>query len=456
MKRKRIGVLTAGGDTPALNATIFGIVEAANRLEIEVIGLLRGYASLLDDRVPSVLLNPLLQMIPEVDPCQGGTILGSSRTYIDPDSRDMDRSRRNLDRLQLDGLICIGGDGTVNAMQQLTEVTTCVLAPKTIDNDLGLNYSSEPLDWVYSDNDGVPILNPSRDTVCLNDIVNYATPGFATAVFVVVQSIDRIRTTAESHRRVAVVEVMGRKSGYIAAGSAYAQPDVILIPEVPVDLDRLAERIRRVYEVQHHAVIVAGEGVRLADGTELGAGTKTNDPAGNLRYSGAADALAALLQDRLPDALFERIRHGEPVGSAFFTRKIGHTQRGGRPVRFDRFYGTMIGGKAVDLVVAGDSNQLPVLQFSTDTGFELDAFPASRLRDTNGEIHARTLHASLYDRDQFRLTGLGRDYLQPIFADAIGWEDVEFIRTETFRAARLNTQYHSVVTDLRHRQTMME
>ena len=116
MKRKRIGVLTAGGDTPALNATIYGIVEEANRRDTEVLGLIRGYASLLGDKVPTVLLNPLFSTIPEIDPCVGGTILGSSRTYVDSESTELHTVRRNLERLQLDGLICIGGDGTINAM----------------------------------------------------------------------------------------------------------------------------------------------------------------------------------------------------------------------------------------------------------------------------------------------------------------------------------------------------
>ena len=448
MKRKRIGVLTAGGDTPALNATIYGIVEEANRRDTEVVGLIRGYASLLGDKVPTVVLNPLFSTIPELDPCWGGTILGSSRAYIEPESAAMDKVRANLRRLELDGLVCIGGDGTINGMQPLTDVVPCVLAPKTIDNDLGLNYASEPNDWTTATAGERSVLKSSRDAIDPGDIINYATPGFATAVFVVVQSIERIRTTAESHRRVAVVEVMGRQSGYIALGSAYAQPDIILIPEVPLDLDELEQKVRRLYEVQHHVVIVTGEGVRLPDGSELGAGEQTYDPAGNIRYSGTADALAGILQERIQDGVFERIRYGEPAGSAFFTRKIGHTQRGGRPVQFDRFYGSQLGGKAVELVANGDSNQVATLQYCEEKGFELSSIAANRLRDSSGEIHPRTVHSSMYDAKRMQLSEFGREYLQPIFTNAIGWDDVEFMRAEMFRPGKLTTRFPSVNVDI--------
>ena len=141
---QRIGILTAGGDTPALNATIYGAVQRANALKIEVVGLLRGYAGLLDPRIPHVLLNPLYTSIPELDPCKGGTLIGSSRTYLDHNStQHLQTAGRHAAKLQLDGLICIGGDGTINGMQPLAEMLPCVLAPKTIDNDLGLNYPGE-------------------------------------------------------------------------------------------------------------------------------------------------------------------------------------------------------------------------------------------------------------------------------------------------------------------------
>ncbi len=143
-----------------------------------------------------------------------------------------------LGRLQIEGLICVGGDGTLNGMQALSHHLPTVLAPKTIDNDLGLNYRHEPDEWVREPSEQAARLplrpQPRRGRdFDLEQMVNYATPGYATAVFVSAQGVERIRTTAESHRRIAIIEVMGRHSGYLALGAAYGQPDIVLIPESP-------------------------------------------------------------------------------------------------------------------------------------------------------------------------------------------------------------------------------
>jgi 6-phosphofructokinase 1 len=146
---KRIGILTAGGDTPALNATIHGAVVRANRLKIELYGFIKGFNSFFNPRVPHVHLNPLFQDIPELDPTKGGTLIGSSRDYVDPNKKDeLDRITERLKKLGIEGLIAIGGDGTLNGLLPLTERLPTVLAPKTIDNDLGLNYPNEPDEWV--------------------------------------------------------------------------------------------------------------------------------------------------------------------------------------------------------------------------------------------------------------------------------------------------------------------
>src|SRR5271165_6168090 len=235
---KRIGILTAGGDTPAMNATIQGAVVRANQLRLEIFGLIKGFNSLFNPRVPHVHLNPLYQEIPEVDPTKGGTMIGSSRDYVDPSRKDeLDLIAHRLERLGIEGLVCVGGDGTLNGMQPLATRLPTVLAPKTIDNDLGLNYRSEPDEYsreVVPDPPGYRYTRlRSRTQFDLQNMINYATPGFATAVFVSAQGVQRIRTTAESHRRIAIIEVMGRHSGYLALGSAYGQPDIILIPEHP-------------------------------------------------------------------------------------------------------------------------------------------------------------------------------------------------------------------------------
>src|SRR5262245_35553819 len=146
---KRIGILTAGGDTPAMNATIQGAVVRANQLRVEIFGLIKGFNSLFNPRAPHVHLNPLYQEIPEIDPTRGGTIIGSSRDYVDPEKKnELDAIALRLQRLGIEGLICVGGDGTLNGLQRHDERLPTVLAPKTIDNDLGINYPGEPDEWV--------------------------------------------------------------------------------------------------------------------------------------------------------------------------------------------------------------------------------------------------------------------------------------------------------------------
>src|SRR5262245_42786974 len=246
---KRIGILTAGGDTPALNATLFGAVTRANQCRVEVFGFIKGFGGLLNPRVPHVLLNPLFSTLPELDPTFGGTVLGASRDYVDAvDTATIKAVCERLHRLKIDGLICIGGDGTLNGMQALSESLPTVLAPKTIDNDLGLNYRTEPDEWAREPGMELDtfryVRGRSRTQFDLEQMVNYVTPGYATAVFVSAGGVQRVRTTAESHRRIAIIEVMGRHSGYIALGSAYGQPDLLLVPEHPLDLDGLVERVK--------------------------------------------------------------------------------------------------------------------------------------------------------------------------------------------------------------------
>src|SRR5579859_798624 len=375
MRMKRIGILTAGGDTPALNATIHGAVVRANQLRIEIVGFIKGFNCLFNPRVPHVFLNPLYQAIPELDPTKGGTLIGSSRDYVDPEDKpQLDLIASRLQELGIEGLICIGGDGTLNGLQPLAERLPTVLAPKTIDNDLGMNYPSEPEEWVRTIEGGGKTdykykRVASNVVFDLDQIVNYATPGYATAVMVSSQGVERIRTTAESHRRIAIIEVMGRHSGYIALGTAYGQPDIILIPEHPLDVERLIERVKYLYDLQKNVVIVCGEGIVDEQGAELGAESTSTDPAGNVALTGAAEALRARMIQLLGDRYFQLYRRGNSAREAIFTRKVGHTQRGGRPILFDRFYAGQLGAKAVDLLVEGRNNAVSVLQYTSTKGF---------------------------------------------------------------------------------------
>lgn len=453
---KRIGILTAGGDTPALNATIKGAVTRANDLRVEVIGLIKGFNSLFNPRVPHVLLNPLYQTIPELDATLGGTVLGASRDYIDQEDREaLDTVSERLHKLGLEGLICIGGDGTLNGMQPLAERIPCVLAPKTIDNDLGLNYRNEPDEWRKkpgeSTNGHSYSRGPSRTVFDLEQMVNYVTPGYATSVYVSASGVMRVRTTAESHRRIAIIEVMGRHSGYIALGSMYGQPDIVLIPESPLDLDMLTDRVREIYELQKNVVIVCGEGIVDQAGDVLGAEKSSTDPAGNKILTGAAEALRMQLMERMGDDFFRSRRRGVCAKEAIFTRKLGHTQRGGRPLLFDRFYAAQLGGKAVDMLVEGQNNAVSILQWNQNKGFHVASCEGNGFRDRWGLIHARSMHPSFYDAQLMKPSRVGIEYLMNIFNRAIGQDDMEYIRQKLFTPGNLTEPYHSVNTDMAKR-----
>lgn len=451
---RRIGILTAGGDTPALNATILGAVQRANQLRVEVFGIIKGFSGLLNPQVPHVHLNPLFQCIPELDATRGGSVLGASRDYVDSkDTENIARIADRLARLKVDGLICVGGDGTINGMQPLSDHLPTVLAPKTIDNDLGLNYLDEVNEWTREPNSatsrGYVYRKRAGRNFGLDEMVNFVTPGYATAVYVSSLSIQRIRTTAESHCRIAIIEVMGRDCGMIALGAAYGQPDIILVPESPVDPDALVDRVLAVLDVQKHAVLCVSEGIVDNEGQILGAVIASKDPAGNIQYTGAAEAVKRLLVERIGDAFFTHKRRNESADAAIFVRKIGHTQRGGRPIHFDRFYASQLGGKSVDLLLEGLHNCVATLQYRDGT-FVLDSIHANQIRDRWSSIHARPLSPSFYDPQRFQPSAKGVEYLHTIFANALGTDDLECQRS-LFNTGNLVYPYYSVNVDINKR-----
>ncbi len=453
---KRIGILTAGGDTPALNATIYGAVVRANQCKVEVVGFIKGFSSLFNPRVPHVRLNPLFTTIPELDPNYGGTLIGASRDYVDANDRGtIEEIADRMKRLGVEGLICIGGDGTLSGMQVLSDYFPTVLAPKTIDNDLGLNYRHEPDEWQREPCEQPPgyryVRGPSRTRFELDHLINYVTPGYATAVYVSAGGVQRIRTTAESHRRIGIVEVMGRHSGYLALGAAFGQPDMVLIPESPLNVDRVVERVIELYELQKNLVIVCAEGIVDEHGRELGAVHNSTDPAGNKVLSGASEALRHILIERLGDTYFTSKRRNESAKAAIFVRKVGHTQRGGRPVMFDSFYATQLGGHAVDMLLQGQVNGVAILQYEPERGFYVSGINGNDFRDRWGVIHARRAHPSFYDPERLGLSRIGIDYLLPIFNNALGSDDMEHVRQSMFRRSNLSEPYHSVNVDVNKR-----
>jgi len=167
--------------------------------------------------------------------------------------------------------------------------------------------------------------------------------------------------------------------------------------------------------------------------------------------SGASEALRSKLVQMIGDRYFQLYRRGESAKEAIFTRKVGHTQRGGRPILFDRFYAALQGAKAVELLVEGRNNAVSVLQYSTTKGFYVEGYDANRFRDRWGLIHARQMHPAFYDAKLMKPSRMGMDYLFPIFTDAIGEDDMEHMRRTSFAPGNLSQPYHSINTDVHKR-----
>jgi 6-phosphofructokinase 1 len=295
----RIGVLTGGGDCPGLNAVIRAIVrKAIDHYGHTVIGFRDGWRGPLESAYEELTIESVRGILP-----RGGTILGSSRTNPFKREDGVERIKENMEGLRLDGLIAIGGEDTLGAAHKLHEAGVPVLGvPKTIDNDLG------GTDMTF---------------------------GFDTAVQIATDAIDRLHTTAESHNRVVILEVMGRHAGWIALHSGLAGgADVILIPEQPFDIEEVCRLIRRRHaRGRYFSIVVVAEGAVPKEGTlEVRSGEK--DEFGHERLGGIGQLLEREIEER----------------TGFETRAtvLGHIQRGGTPTAFDRVLATRLGLAAID------------------------------------------------------------------------------------------------------------
>ncbi len=301
----RIGVLTGGGDCPGLNAVIRAVVrKAIDSHDDHVIGFRDGWRGVLEDASEELTIESTRGILP-----RGGTILGSSRT--NPFARDdgVERVRETLAAHQLDGLIPIGGEDTLGVANRLQgEGVNVVGVPKTIDNDLG----------------GTDV-----------------TFGFDTALQIATDAIDRLHTTAESHNRILIVEVMGRTAGWIALHSGVAGgADVILIPELPFDIDEVCRLIRRRHERgRYFSIVVAAEGAAPKEGTIEVSRENSFDEFGHPRLGGIGYALEREIEER--------------TGYETRATVLGHVQRGGTPTAFDRVLATRLGLAAIDAAHAG-------------------------------------------------------------------------------------------------------
>jgi phosphofructokinase-like protein len=301
----RVGLLTGGGDCPGLNAVIRAVVRRGlTEGGHEFLGFRHGWAGVIEDDAVALDLQSTAGILP-----RGGTIIGTSRTNPYADGRDGTALvRSTLDARGVDALIPIGGEDTLGAALRLHhDGVPIVGVPKTIDNDLG----------------GTDV-----------------TFGFQTAVQIVTDAIDRLHTTAESHNRVMVVEVMGRHAGWIATHAGIAGgADAILVPERPFDIEQVVAHLRRRHERgRSFSIVVVAEGATPREGTLQTRTDTPTDAFGHARLGGIGVTLEQEIERR--------------TGFESRVTILGHVQRGGTPVAFDRVLATRFGVAAMDAVAA--------------------------------------------------------------------------------------------------------
>ncbi|HXF51765.1 MAG TPA: ATP-dependent 6-phosphofructokinase [Dehalococcoidia bacterium] len=311
----RIGVLTGGGDCPGLNAAIRAVAQRGWAYGDDVFGVRHGWAGLLGDGDVYELTVDDIRGILHV----GGTVLGTSRTNPARSEQEMAQVFENMRRYQLDALVAIGGDDTLGVAAKLHEAGLRVVGiPKTIDNDL-----------------------PFTDA-CI---------GFDTATQVIAEALDRLHTTASSHHRVMVVEVMGRDVGWLAVvGGMAGGADFIAIPEEPVTLEDICEHVRRRFQGRRFSVIVVAEGAQIEGLETRQVESGPVDQFGHVRLAERG------IGQRLADEIEAR------TGIEARVTVLGHVQRGGSPSVRDRVIGMRFGVAAVDFLHAGNVGTMTALQ----------------------------------------------------------------------------------------------
>ena len=308
----RIGVLTGGGDCPGLNAVIRAVVrKGITQYGHEFVGFRDGWRGPLEGETQPLGIQEVRGILP-----RGGTILGSSRTNPFKIDGGVEKIKKNLTELGIDALVAIGGEDTLGVAKKLYDDGVSVVGvPKTIDNDLNAT------DYTF---------------------------GFDTAVNIAMEAIDRLHTTAESHHRTVVVEVMGRHAGWIALHSGLAAgANVILIPERPFDLDKVCQYVEQRFQTRYSPIVVVAEGATPADGRLI---TKDErlDAFGHVRLGGIGQWLAEELEKR--------------TGKEARAVVLGHVQRGGTPTAFDRVLATRFGLHAIDAVHEQDWGTMVALR----------------------------------------------------------------------------------------------
>jgi phosphofructokinase-like protein len=330
-----IGVLTGGGDCPGLNAVIRAVVrKGISEYGYKFIGYRDGWRGPLENQTRALDIQAVRGILP-----RGGTILGSSRTNPFKIDGGVERIRSNLAVHGIDALVAIGGEDTLGVAAKLSELGVRVVGvPKTIDNDLNAT------DYTF---------------------------GFDTAVNIAMEAIDRLHTTAESHHRCVVVEVMGRHAGWIALHAGMAGgANVILLPERPFDIEQVAAYVEKRFQTHYSPIVVVAEGATPLAG-QMVLQTQEKDAFGHVRLGGIGEWLAAEIETR--------------TGKESRAVVLGHIQRGGTPTAFDRVLATRFGLHAIDAVRDLDWGKMVALKGTdivrvplTDATAELKTVPLAR------------------------------------------------------------------------------
>ena len=309
----RVGVLTGGGDCPGLNAVIRAVVrKGVATYGFEFVGFRDGWRGPLENVTTPLGVGEVRGILP-----RGGTILGSSRTNPFKIDGGVERIKENLASNGVDALVAIGGEDTLGVATKLSDLGVDVVGvPKTIDNDLS------GTDFTF---------------------------GFDTAVNIAMEAIDRLHTTAESHHRVLVVEVMGRHAGWIALHSGLAGgANIVLIPEKPFDIAKVCEYVEQRFQTRYSPIVVVSEGAVPAEGGDMTLVSGDLDAFGHVRLGGIGDRLAREIETR--------------TGKEARAVVLGHVQRGGTPTGFDRWLATRFGLHAITAVAEGDYGKMVALR----------------------------------------------------------------------------------------------
>jgi ATP-dependent phosphofructokinase / diphosphate-dependent phosphofructokinase len=338
MNIETVGILTGGGDCPGLNAVIRAVVRRAIAKHIRVLGIRNGWLGLIDNDVEPLTRYSISGILP-----RGGTIIGTSRTNPFESQENLQKIRDNWRKFGLDALIVVGGDGTLKAALRMwrDEHYPLVGVPKTIDNDL------RGTDFTF---------------------------GFDTAVSIATNAIDRLHTTAESHHRVMVVEVMGRHTGWIAACSAIAGgADIVLVPEVPFRISKVCELLKHRKEAgRAFSIVVVAEDARPHPSEDF----LTPEQRQQVYKYGRLGGLGLLVANKI-----ESLTHIETRVTV-----LGYVQRGGTPTAFDRILATRFGINAVDMVTQGEFGNMVALQGNYITTVPIEA-AVSNLKYLSEEIY---------------------------------------------------------------------